>query len=77
MCEPASFVLTRDKVFWSRKTDSHTEIIAEFGLHEDGARGPNVLKVEITPPGGDMRKPLAEWIYHIDQDIKREWADES
>lgn len=24
MCHPASFVLTKDRCFWSLKTDSHT-----------------------------------------------------
>ena len=42
MCDFASFVLTKDKVFWS-DSNSHTDIIEEFGLHEDGANGPNIL----------------------------------
>jgi hypothetical protein len=29
MCQPASFVLTKDGVFWSMKSDSHEDIIQE------------------------------------------------
>ena len=56
MCQPASFVLTKDAVFWSRFTDSHEEIIKESGLHADGAKGPNILRVEVVPPGYDTTR---------------------
>ena len=75
MCRPASFVATRDRVFWSLKTDSHTEIIDEHELHEDGSRGVNVAKVEITPPCGDFSRPLNEWRYKLDQDMTPDWYD--
>ena len=74
MCKFASFVLTRDREFWSDTSDSHEDIINEHGLHADGSMGPNVLRVEITPPtDGDMGD-LARWCYRIDQDITPEWA---
>ena len=51
MCQEASFVLTKPKVYWSRFTDSHEEIIKEFGLHADGVangvNGPSILRVEV------------------------------
>src|SRR5580700_3205238 len=75
MCQPASMVLTKDYVLWSMNTDSHTDICEEFGLHEDGARGPNVLKIEITPPDGDFAAPAEKWIYRLDQDIMPAWYD--
>jgi hypothetical protein len=75
MCQPASFVLTKDRVFWSLKTDSHTEIIAEYEMHEDGARGVNLLKVEITPTNDKWELPLADWNYRIDQDHRPAWHD--
>jgi hypothetical protein len=56
-------------------TDSHTEIIAENNLHEDGARGVNLVKIEISPPGGDMRLPIEQWAYRLDQDSTPEWYD--
>ena len=75
MCKPASFVLTKDRVYWSMVTDSHEEIIAEYGLHADGVRGPNVLRVEISPVDGDMSSDPTEWIYRVDQDITPKWHD--
>ncbi|MFA5376471.1 MAG: hypothetical protein WC455_12065, partial [Dehalococcoidia bacterium] len=75
MCQPASGVLTKDHAFWSKKTESHSEIIQEFNLHADGVGGPNVLQFEITPPNGDFTKPLEEWRYRVDQDVTPEWYD--
>jgi hypothetical protein len=75
MCKPASFVLTKDRVFWSMHTDSHTEIIDEFGLHEDGARGPNVVKVEISPDNERLDSDPGTWVYKLDQDRTPEWYD--
>jgi len=48
MCRPASFVLTEHKVFWSKKSDSHEDIIREFGLHPDGKRGRFVSTAEAS-----------------------------
>ncbi len=75
MCAPASMVLTKDRVCWSKTTDSHEEIIREFELHADGSRGPNIARVEITPPNGDFTKPLSEWCYKLDQDGLPPWYD--
>ena len=73
MCNFASFVLTKDKVFWS-DSDSHTDIIEEFELHEDGANGPNILKVEIIPtPKIKSLLDYDNWNFKIDQDIMPEW----
>ena len=76
MCNFASFVLTKDGVFWLEGSESHSEIIAKNGLHESGARGVNVLKVEITPtPEIEVWPSLAKWAYRIDQDLFPEWHD--
>ena len=75
MCQPASFVLTKDAIFWSKKTDSHESIIEEFGLHADGARGANIVRVEIVPAGNDFRLPIEQWAYKLDQDVKPKWYD--
>jgi hypothetical protein len=73
MCEFASFVLTKDKVFWS-DSNSHTDIIKEFGLHEYGANGPNILKVEIFPTTKiKYLRDYDNWEFKIDQDIMPEW----
>ena len=82
MCNPASFVLTKDRVFWSKKTDSHAEIIKEFSLcesirNESAATSEScTLKVEIVPPrSGAFDAPLNEWVFRIDQDITPKWFD--
>ena len=77
MCKPASMVLTQHKVFSSKRTDAHAEIIREFELTESVAGKICLLKVEITPTGGDMSKPLADWQYRVDQEVDAlpEWFD--
>ena len=74
MCNFASFVLTKDRVFWSENSDSHSTIIAENNLHEWGSRGPNILKVEIRPSAKIKKWPSPKaWDYIIDQDMMPEW----
>ena len=73
MCKPASFVLTKDNVFWSKTSDSHEDIISEHNLHPDGARGANVVRIEITPPNDDYTLPIGQWVYKLDQDDTPKW----
>ena len=74
MCKFASFVLTKDREFWSEKGDSHEQIIAKNNLHADGARGPNILRVEISPTDKIKVWPsLKAWKYKVDQDRMPEW----
>ncbi len=74
MCKFASFVLTKDREFWSDKSDSHEDIISKHNLHADGARGPNILRVEISPTDKIKVWPsLKAWAYRIDQDTMPEW----
>ena len=76
MCKFASFVLTKGEEFWSEKSDSHEEIIGEHKLHADGARGPNILRVEISPTAKIKVWPsLKAWEYRVDQDRMPEWFD--
>jgi hypothetical protein len=74
MCQFASFVLTKDRVFYSDKSDSHESIIRENGLHVDGTHGPNILRVELTPPTNGDLADFSKWQYRIDQDITPDWA---
>jgi hypothetical protein len=75
MCKYASFVLTKDKVFWSKKSESHEEIIRKFQLCEtDSTKSRiNILRVELSPTKvwGDLSK----WQYKVDQDVLPEWHD--
>ena len=76
MCKFASFVLTKDREFWSEKGDSHSDIISEHNLHEWGARGPNIVKVEISPTDKIKVWPsLKAWKFVIDQDTLPDWFD--
>jgi len=76
MCNPASFVLTKESVFWSRKSDSHEDIIKEHALHDGGMNPePNILRVEIAPDDGDIFSDPAGWVYKKDQDILPHWHD--
>ena len=76
MCKFASFVLTKGEEFWSDKSDSHEAIIVEHGLHSDGAHGPNILRVEISPTDKIKIWPsLKAWAYRVDQDKMPEWFD--
>ena len=75
MCKFASIVLTRDSEHWIAGVDSHEQIIDQRGLHADGARGPNILRIEITPPEDRPTAPISEWDYRVDQDIRPRWHD--
>ena len=76
MCQFASFVLTKGRVFWSNESESHTEIIKENNLHEMGSHGPNIIKVEIIPNKKIKVWPsLKAWDFRIDQDILPKWHD--
>ena len=74
MCKFASFVLTKDQVFWSDNSDSHETIISEHNLHEAGDAGRvNILRVEISPR--DSFANLFSWTYKVDQDLLPPWSD--
>ena len=76
MCKFASFVLTKDRVFWSEKSESHTDIIEENDLHEIGAQGVNIVRVEISPTDKIKKWPsLKAWAYRVDQDLLPSWHD--
>ena len=87
MCNPASFAITKTgRVLWSKKTDSHSEIIAEHKLREDrrGSSGEPTdtlfVKVEINPPklaNGQFNfaAPLSKWQYVLDESRAPDWYD--
>jgi hypothetical protein len=75
MCRPASLIVTKSSVFFSKLGDSHEDIIRENNLHPDGARGPTIVRVEIVPPNVRYDLPLDQWAYAVDQDILPDWYD--
>ncbi len=74
MCNPISAVLTKTAVFFG-DDDSHESIIRQHKLHEGRGALPNILRVEISPKGGDLTLPVEEWVYRVDQDVLPKWAD--
>jgi hypothetical protein len=75
VCKFASFVLTKEKDLWLPDSESHSDIIERFGIHEDGVRGPNVVKVEIVPPDSGNLNNLKGWRLRYDQDIFPDWHE--
>jgi len=75
MCTPAAFVLTSNSVLWSCATNSHEAIIDEHNLYANGARGPSVLKVEITPKNGDYSTDPETWVFRVVQKLLPAWHD--
>ena len=73
MCNPASFVMTKNKVFWSKKTDSHEGIIKEFDLCEGNASQVNIVRIEISPSDGDIFSDPDTWKFNVDQDMLPDW----
>jgi hypothetical protein len=75
MCTPASLVLTKVRVFFSKTNNSHEDVIDEHGLTQDGVRGPNIVRVEVVPPNHDYSVPVQDWNFNVDQDILPDWWD--
>ena len=78
MCKPASMIIVHKNVAkWSETTDSHHEIITEFGIREVDARGDiNIVPVEMCPEGGNLSIALSKWKYGVDyQEFGRELPD--
>ena len=66
MCKPASFIVSRRKVWFHPTNDNHTDIIDKYGIAMEGARGVNAVPVEISPDDGDLSRPLDEWVFLVD-----------
>ena len=78
MCKFASFILTKDREYWSSEAngsgeDSHESIIAEHKLEAlDRKSPPNLVRVEIKP--SDTPRDLSTWVFVVDQDVFPEWT---
>ena len=68
MCKSMSGVMTKGHtVYWSEHTDSHSEILEEYGLNDTNIRGEiTVVPFEIVPPNYDYRLPVSKWVYKLD-----------
>ena len=72
MCQPASFIVTKYQVFWSKLNESHESIIEENKL-DDTKKQPDFIRVEIIPKNQNHLLPLSQWQYRLDQDIAPAW----
>jgi len=72
MCEPASFIVTRHDVLYSRVSDHHDIILAEHDIRDDSLN-PAFVRVEVTPPRMDFLLPFDEWEFRTDQDLLPDW----
>ena len=72
MCDFLSAVLAKERLFFG-PTDRHAGIIDYHGLHESGAQGVNLVKLELIPDRAD--DPVDTWAFKVDQDLLPEWFD--
>jgi hypothetical protein len=71
MCRQASFIITKERIFFSKVSDSHSKILEEFDI-----TGEHVA-VEISPKDNDYRLPLKDWQFRIDSNFPLpEWWNE-
>ena len=54
MCNAASFIVTRERTYFSKYSDSHTVIFEEHGIKDDG----EAVTVEVTPPNSEYSLPF-------------------
>jgi len=76
VCNPASFVVTKERVFWSKKTNSHSDIVIEHNLYASGVNGVNVVNVELVPTNMQYALPVEQWHFRTDQCEVPDWYDE-
>jgi hypothetical protein len=72
MCKMASFIVTKNDVLWSKKSDSHEEILNENKIN-DKTSSPDFVRVEISPKDDDYKSDLKTWVFKIDQDYLPDW----
>ena len=79
MCREASFIVADNgrKVFWSKYSDSHEDIIKKYGLVESVAGKVCFVRVEVSPVGGSsqLMTDFADWNFRVDQDLLPDWWD--
>jgi hypothetical protein len=67
-------IVMQDRVLWSLHTDSHDGILSEYKI-PDKVLPPAFVRVEIAPKDNDLRLPVADWQYKVDQDVMPTWFD--
>jgi len=72
MCKPASVIVTKDAILWSKTSDKHEDIIEEYGL-KDNLLPPDFVRVELSPENDLLWTDTARWLFNIDQDVFPDW----
>jgi len=75
MCKFFRCLITKDRVYWNRNTDSHEDIITMYRLKDNEV---DLVRVELLPIDGDVFNLNREnWKLEIDQDILPVWFEKS
>ena len=76
MCRLKSGLILKNRVFVP-EYDSHTDMLEEWGI-EDNYLNANktFVRVELSPPNGDVFSDIDTWELNVDQDITPKWYDE-
>lgn len=73
MCKLKSAIVLKDRIFMP-DYDSHSKMLEELGINDDylGA-SKKFVRVELSPPSGDVFSDIDTWFLIVDQDIRPDW----
>ena len=75
MCQFKSFIVFKEKIYWDKKKDSHSDMLEDLKVNDDSCF-PNFVRVEVVPKDGDIfNHDLNNWNIKVDQDYKPEWFE--
>ena len=76
MCKLKSAIVLKDRIFMP-DYDSHSKMLEELGINDDylGA-SKKFVRVEFSPPSGDVFSDIDTWVLRVDQDIRPDWFSE-
>ena len=72
MCNFLSMIVTKSDLLWSKKSDHHENIIKRFRLN-DGIRGGDFVRIEMTPPQSWDGISLEGWTFNTDLYVLPDW----
>lgn len=72
MCNFASFVLTKNNVYYLETVNSHEDIIDHYNLNDNDY---NIVRIELKPPQRDADLQNVDlWDFKVDQDEYPDWT---
>jgi len=72
VCQPASFIVTRERTLFDPDGDKYETILEANGL-DDTTSTPDFVRTEMVPPNWDYSRPLKQWDFVVDQDYLPSW----